>query len=582
MSTTPADLTVSKTVATAAPQAVRPAPVRPARGAPKRLRWPIVAAVVVVLLLSAVGYLLVRRNLNRAPDKDIQLFSVAPRSFPVILDEKGELKAAELIEIRSQLEGRATIITLVPEGTHAKKGDLLLELACDAIDDSIREEQIKEANAQAAYEAAVKEEEILKDKNASDIRKADVALQMAEMALEKYREGEAVELRQEATLSLEKARSVLKRAEEDLKDANDLFSQGFVTRIELEDYRFKAYAASLDLKNADLALKVLEKYTIPMALQQKQSDVDEAKQDLDRTRKSAAAAESKARADVVGKQSQLSVLQEKLAKLRDQKAKAKIVAPADGLVVYARGDHWWRSENNIEKGATVYERQSLIELPDTSKMKVVIRVHEAQTEHLQVGLPAVVEIEGMTGQQFPGKVSQIAVLADSQNRFLNPNLKEYSTEILLDATFKGELKPGLTAHVKVEIARLNNVLAVPVQAVFGKGGKYFVFVDDSGAIRHQEVKIGLSSNEYVEIKEGLKTGQVVRMAISDEMKAKLPEVEHGDEPAKPVRRPAALSQPAEANPEAGASGSENRPRPQGGRSEGSGGGGGPQRSRRSR
>ena len=64
----------------------------------------------------------------------------------------------------------------------------------------------------------------------------------------------------------------------------------------------------------------------------------------------------------------------------------------------------------------------------------------------------------------PASVQKIAVLADSQNRWLNPNLKEYETEVLLAGSFQ-ELKPGATARVEIQLAELNDVLAVPVQAV---------------------------------------------------------------------------------------------------------------------
>src|SRR5207249_12273903 len=140
--------------------------------------------------------------------------------------------------------------------------------------------------------------------------------------------GNAVQLRQEATLTVEKAKSVLERGQADYKDSKDLFDQGFVTRIELENDRFKQYEAKLELKKAELALKVLEKYTVPMDLQTKLSDVNEAQKELERTRKSAAASEAKGLADSEGKKAQLDVVRQKLIKFRDQKVKAKILAPA--------------------------------------------------------------------------------------------------------------------------------------------------------------------------------------------------------------------------------------------------------------
>ena len=508
----------------------------------RRIGKPLAIAIIVVAILIMVGYI-VAGDWRKGPAvESVRLYTVVPRSFPVILQQKGELKSANLIEIRSEIEGRATIISLVPEGTLVKKGDLLVELASDETDDKIRDAEIKEATARAAYEAAAKGLEITQDANASQIRKTELDLHLAELALEKFTKGEAVQSRQVAKLAFEKAKSILERANANLVDSEQLFKQSFLTRLELENDRFTAYEADLEVKKANLALEVLEKYTIPMELSTRESAVTEAKKECERTRKSASATEAKLIADVGAKKSEFDLVQEKLAKLRDQKAKSKILAPADGLVVYARGDSWWRSETQIEKGATVHERQSLIELPDTTSMKVVIRVHEAQTEKLRLGLPANVEIEGFSGRIFSGKISKIAVLADSQNRYLNPNLKEYETEILLDGEFT-ELKPGITARAEILVAQVENALAVPVQCVFAKGKDYYVFLDQGGTGVPAKVEVGMASNEYVEIKSGLRSQQNVYLAVTDEMKLKLPEgenasVNHSPKGKKPDELPA--------------------------------------------
>ena len=487
----------------------------------------VVAAIVVAVTLGPSWF----SGTGNLPD--IKLFEVSKRSFVVPLREQGELKSANVIDIRSELEGRATIIFLVAEGTRVSKGDLLVELASDQIDESIRDAEIKVAAAEAAHEAAVKELEILRDENASKVRKAQLALEMAKLALERYEAGEKIELEQDAKLALEKAKSVLQRDKDYLTDSEELYKQGYITKIELENDRFKAYEAEIELKKAELGLEVLETYTFPMDLREKQSDVQEAEKELDREWKSASASEAKAAADVAAKQSELQLVREKLVKLNDQKTKSKIFAPADGLVVYARSSRYYRSsEDEVKVGSQVHERQSLIELPDTSSMKVVIRVHEAQVEHLKEGLPATVQIEGVTGKTYTGKVAKIAVQPDSESRWLNPNLKQYETEVLLDGSFT-ELKPGTTAHVEVKLAELRDVLAVPVQSVFAKGGKYFVFADTSGGGEPKGAVMGLANNEFAEIKSGLAVGDQVYLALTDEMKLLLPDADDDEPDARP-------------------------------------------------
>jgi HlyD family secretion protein len=507
----------------------------------RRRRWLFaVGGLAAVTLVAVVG---LNRLTATTAAEEVRLYEVTRRNVPIVLQEKGELEAANSIDIRCELEGRSTIIDLVPEGTHVKKGDLLVELASDVIDENIRNAEIKEAVALAAFESSQKEHQILLDKNASDIRKANLDLWLAQEADKKYKEGEAAELRQDAELALDKAKYVVERTTEQLKDSQELYEQGFITRIELQNDEFEKYQAGIELKKAQLAIKVLNTYTVPMAIQENESAVTEAEKELERTKKAAAASEAKSKADVEAKESELALTREKLTKLREQKAKARIIAPAAGLVVYSR-EHGWRgnSESRIELGAQVYERQSLIELPDVSAMKAVIRVHEAKTEMVKLGLPATIEVEGVSGRVFHGKVSKIAVLADSTNRWLNPNLKEYETEILIDGTHP-ELKPGVTARTQVFVTELKNVIAVPVQSVFGKGGRYYVFVDEGGQPRPAEVRVGQANSEYAEITSGLQVGQKVYLAITDQMKLTLPDVdrEKGNNTRQRRRQPRTAS-----------------------------------------
>lgn len=495
----------------------------PAPATVRRWRVPRRPVIAVVLLAAVVagGYQGVQWWRPVGPAVDIQLFTVTRRSFPVVLQEEGELKAAQQIDIRCELEGRATIIKLIDEGKAVKKDDLLIELACDEIDDKVREAESKEILARAAAEAAAKELQILIEKNVSEIRKAEVKHSLARQAVEKYEQGDAVQSRQEAQLAVDEASYNLKRSEETLADSEDLYKQGFVTRLEVDNDRATVYQNRIKLKNAELALEVLNKYTIPMDTQQKQSDMQEAQKEVQWKQSEAAASEEKLKAELTAKQSDHKLAQDKLAKLRDQKKKTRILAPADGLVVYFK-EEWWDDSRIIKTGAQVHEQQILIQLPDTSRMKVVVRVHEAKAEDLKVGLPAMVRIEGLTGRQFPARVSKVAVLADSKDGWLNPNLKEYETEVLLDGAFT-DLKPGVTAHVEIKVADLKDVLAVPVQAVFGKGRRYFVFVRNGEDIKPVEVQIGLSSAEFVEIKGGLQGGESVCLAVSEEAKLMLPE-----------------------------------------------------------
>ena len=94
---------------------------------------------------------------------------------------------------------------------------------------------------------------------------------------------------------------------------------------------------------------------------------------------------------------------------------------------------------------------------------------------------------------------------------MNPNLKEYPTQIVLDSSQPG-LKPSMSAKVEIQIASLDNVLAVPLQAVYTDGGESYVFIGDAARYERRAVKVGLSSPDSMQILEGLKSGETVLLS----------------------------------------------------------------------
>src|SRR6185295_17517136 len=98
----------------------------------------------------------------------------------------------------------------------------------------------------------------------------------------------------------------------------------------------------------------------------------------------------------------------------------------------------------IEEGATVRQRQELIKLPDVSQMLIEVRVHESHVQKIKPGLTAYVTIDSLPDQQFKGSVRKIAVLPDSTSRYYNPNLKVYTTEVLVEDDLPPDLKPGIS------------------------------------------------------------------------------------------------------------------------------------------
>jgi len=446
-----------------------------------------------------------------------------------MLNEKGELEAKKSTDVKVEVEGRSTIIWLIDEGAQVEKGDLIARIASNEIEERIQAEDIKAQNAKAAAEAADQQFEIMLDQNQSDIRKARLALTNAEIEQRKYLEGDSVQMLNAKENALRTAKIRLEQAQDVLKDSRALHDKGHLSKLDFERDILSEIEAKDAVEAAELDLKTFKTYTMPKELAQKASDVDEARKDLERTIKKAEATEMKNRTQTAAKHAEYTLVAERLEKLREQRVKTELRAPSSGMVVYDTGPNRW-NRREVAEGAEVIERQTVVKLPDPSQMIVKLRIHEAKTSLIAVGQKARVEVEGIPDVLFDGTVTKIAPLADSQNNWLNPDMKEYATEIELD-TNNYELKPGVTARADILVKNVDNALTVPVQAVYSVGERHFVFNGKSqtGA-KPKEIVVGAANDSFVEVSSGLSEGDWVLLAVDDSLLAALPNpVEQPDE-----------------------------------------------------
>lgn len=493
-------------------------------GSHRMLGWGLGLAAVAV---SAIVWLVFSLAGNADGENAVRLTTVKRISFPVTLMEKGELQAQDSTEVKCEVEGKGiTIIWIAEEGSRVKKGDLLVELSSDTIDDKIQDQELNEANAKTALTTATAELDIQQDKNASDIRKGELAVDLSEKALDKYFQGEWEESRQDAEIAIAEAETKLEQSEEEFDAAKELRAKEFITETEFEKISFDFKKAKWDLERAELSQKVLEKFTHKMKIAQAQSDVEEAKKDLLRTRTTADAQQAKKRGQLRAKKQELALINTHLTKLRDQKVKCSIYAPNPGIVVYGSGratGHRGMGRgkgDQIKEGATVYERKLLITLPDITKMVVEAQIHESKLSMVAVGQPVTVRVEGLSDVVLTGRISHIAALSDSSSRYINPDMKQYETMIELD-DHEVELKPGATAYAEILVGQVEDVLAVPVQSVVAGGDARYVFKKTESGIEPQEIVLGTTSNEWAEVKSGLSEGDEVVLSVTEDLKRTL-------------------------------------------------------------
>ncbi len=441
-----------------------------------------------------------------------QFFTVLPMDLEVKINKDGELQAVSYTDIKSEVESVTQIITLVPEGTTVRKGDVLITL------DSLLLRQKKEQldldlrKAESNRKISSDMKDIQESQNQANKEVAEVALQLAQLDLKQYQtgnEGTYPQSVENAKTALSMAKLMLKNVEEELDQTNVLFAKGFVTASDVKKGELAVTTSRNEVQKASTALLVLEKYTHQMDMAKLNSALAQAEQKLYRTLKENASTMNQKVADLEEKQQSLDLLLRQARKLDEQLAACTIRAPEDGLVIYSSSIER-REREPVQEGTQVRQSQWLLRLPDVSHMKALLKVQESWKPRLdeKQRLRALVKILGVS-RPVGATLSKISVLPDNSQRWWNPDLREYPVELTLDETPPG-LKPGMRVeNAEIFVSRLDQVIAAPLAAIYSVANDSYVFVRDGQSVKERKVTLGTANETHVQVVTGLNEGEQV-------------------------------------------------------------------------
>jgi Cu(I)/Ag(I) efflux system membrane fusion protein len=181
-----------------------------------------------------------------------------------------------------------------------------------------------------------------------------------------------------------------------------------------------------------------------------------------------------------------------LKRTRAVKKHLHIHSPAAGTVINV----------GARRGQYVTPSTELYFIADLSHVWVFVDVFEEELPWVRVGDSAEMRIQGIPGKAFAGKLTYIYPYAERETRTVKARL-EFPNEA-------GELKPDMFADVTIRAQPKAGVVAVPSEAVVRSGLREKVFlVLAAGKFEPREVTVGVSSEGWTEILDGLMPGEEV-------------------------------------------------------------------------
>ncbi|WP_197280791.1 efflux RND transporter periplasmic adaptor subunit [Bosea vaviloviae] len=181
-------------------------------------------------------------------------------------------------------------------------------------------------------------------------------------------------------------------------------------------------------------------------------------------------------------------------------------APFDGIVI-TRDRH---------VGDILTVGASILQLIDPATVVLTARFDESAIATINPGQSARMVFVSQPGREVTGHVLRLGRLVDEETR-------EFSVDIALDRLpANWALGQRGTAHVSV--AAMADVLTIPKSFIARRNGKAGIWVADGGRARWREIELGTSGQDQVEVRNGLRTGEIVLKSegLYPLMKARLP------------------------------------------------------------
>lgn len=439
------------------------------------------------------------------------LYAAHRGTLKVTLVENGTLVAKESRKVDCDLRGDAKITWIVEEGAQVEEGEVLCRLDESEMTERLETQELEIVQAQASLESAQTDLEIQEADNASNIEKAEVALEKAVKELERYREGDAPKERRNLEIAISEAQTNFTRAKKKYEDSAMLLEKDYINRSQFEEDEIAYKRTEVQLEGAKRDMELFEAYTFPMTLKEKQLAVNEATRNEDTTAKRAESSLRNKEVQVEQYKSRLAKLEKRRDELAEQIEKMTLVAPSPGIVIYGDPRQPWYREN-IRVGGEVWGSMTVITLPDLRVMQVKLRVHEADISKLQNDQRVNVTMDTYPGLVIPGTVTKIASIASGDNPWeQDPEVKKFDVEVTLQSEDLGiELKPGISAKAEIFIAEKADVLQVPIQCVFLEDGQQYAYVlGADGRPEAAPVETGLANETFIEVTSGLDDGRQV-------------------------------------------------------------------------
>jgi len=186
----------------------------------------------------------------------------------------------------------------------------------------------------------------------------------------------------------------------------------------------------------------------------------------------------------------------------------------NGMITYART--WDGSKKKVGSSISPWD-PTIANLPDLTKMESKTYANEVDIRKIKKGLSVKVGFDAFPEIELNGIVTDVANVGEKKR---GSDIKIFHIQIKLSET-NDLIRPGMTTSNRILTFSENDVLTIPLEAVFSNDSIKFAYVKSGYSIKRKQIELGESNNDIVIVKQGLSEKDIVLLTKPEDSENKI-------------------------------------------------------------
>jgi RND family efflux transporter MFP subunit len=279
-------------------------------------------------------------------------------------------------------------------------------------------------------------------------------------------------------------------------------------RVARQDEQLAIAEAEAELRKAKLQADAPEEITSVIDLEKARLDLQLAQKKVAYLQRKSESAHRQDEAEVLRWRSKRDRAESRVTEIGSAIEQMTIKAPRTGTVIYQTN---WKGEKK-KVGDSAWRAETILQLVALDTMEAEGEVDEVDASRVALDQPVSLRLDAQADVEVHGqvrKLSQTVQRASPENP-----LKVVRIDIKLEEDHDVPLRPGMRFRGRIETHRIEDVLLVPLDAVFATHDGPVVYRNGGGTVEAVPITLGKRNTHHVETTGGLREGD--RILLTEE------------------------------------------------------------------